>query len=60
MRDRNKLGDMSQVITGDFNKIQVKRKQILRKRMHVSYFYICVGVNVDFDVALMHLQPREE
>jgi hypothetical protein len=38
MRGRSQLGDMSQIITSDFNKIQVKEKQILRKSKHVSYF----------------------
>ena len=52
------VGDLSQVITSDFNKIQVKRRQILRNSTLV--FYICRGVTVDFDVVFMHLQPRGE
>ena len=52
------VGDLSQVITSDFNKFQVKRCQILRKSTLV--FYICRGVTVDFDVVFMHLQPRGE
>ena len=52
------MGDLSQVITSDFNKFQVKRSQILRKSTLV--YYICGGVTVDFDVVFMHLQPRGE
>ena len=52
------VGDLSQVITSDFNNIQVKRRQILRKSTLV--FYICRGVTVDFDVVFINLQPRGE
>jgi hypothetical protein len=52
------VGDLSQVITSDFNNIQVQRRQILRKGTLV--LYICRGVTVDFDVAFIHLQPRGE
>ena len=37
------MGDLSQVITSDFNNIQVKRRQILRKSTLV--LYICRGIS---------------
>ena len=52
------MGDLSQVITSDFNNIQVKRKQILPNSTLV--FHLCRGGTVDFDAVFMHLEPRGE